>query len=83
LIEYGSVSVVSIALGVAFSSVLTSVWGNILGTLILGSPIVALINVPYLIISILLLLLILTSIIWWYSYVKVKQSSNALLNQVF
>lgn len=83
LIEYGSVSVVSIAFGVVLSLILTSVWGNILGTLILGSPIVALINVPYLIISILLLLLILTSIIWLYSYTKVKQSSNALLNQVF
>lgn len=83
LIEYGSVSVISIALGIVLSLVLTSVWGNILGTLILGSPIVALVDVPYLIISILLLLLILTSIIGVYSYTKVKRSSNALLNQVF
>jgi ABC-type antimicrobial peptide transport system permease subunit len=83
LVEYGSVSVISIAFGVILSLILTSVWGNILGTLILGSPIVALVNVPYLIISIFLLLLILTFIIWFYSYTKVKQSSNVLLNQVF
>ncbi|MFN8346983.1 MAG: ABC transporter permease [Spirosomataceae bacterium] len=83
LIEYGSVSVISLAFGVVLSSVLTSVWGNILGTLILGSPIVALTNVPYLLVSIVLLLLILALTIWQYSYSKVKQSSNVLLNQVF
>jgi putative ABC transport system permease protein len=83
MIEYGLVSVVSIAFGVVLSLILTSVWGDILGTLILGSPIPALIDVPYLLMAITLFLLILTSVIWRYSYTKVKHSSNALLNQVF
>jgi hypothetical protein len=38
LIEYGSVSVVSIAFGVALSAVLTSVWGNIFGAFYIRPP---------------------------------------------
>ncbi|WP_169315702.1 ABC transporter permease [Haliscomenobacter hydrossis] len=83
LIEYLMVSVVCIAVGTGFSYFFTTVMGNILGTLILGSPILASFNWPYLVLTIVLLLVVLTLFISVYSYNKVKQSSNSLLNQVF